>query len=126
MSSSFPITKNLQSHEAECPCCEGLAYEQKFVDYLQILRDMMQIPFVYKPGGFYRCRVYNDSLSNSAKNSQHLSGRAADITTHGWTSNERWRLVKGALSLGMSVGVYSAHVHVDLRVGEPVLFYGSY
>lgn len=126
MSSNCQVTKNLNLKEIECPCCKGCVYDQAFVDYLQILRDIMQTPFYYKPGGFYRCAFYNDSLPNSSPNSKHMRGIACDILTHNWSSNEKWKFVRSAMSLGLSIGLYSAHIHADLRRGEPCLFYGCY
>jgi len=124
MLSSFQVTKNLTSQEIECPCCKDCRYDQKFVDYLQILRDIMQIPFVYS--SFFRCKFYNDSLTNSSPVSKHLMGLACDIKTNDWTANQKWRFVRAAMGLGISCGLYSAHLHVDLRKGDPSLFYGSY
>lgn len=122
----YMITKNLSSNEVKCPCCDAVVFDREFVDKLQILRDLMQKSFLYSKGGFYRCRMYNDSLNNSSKRSQHLMGKACDITTHEWTATDRWKLVKHAVGLGFSVGVYSAHIHLDLRLGLPVCFYGTY
>ena len=126
MSSSYQITTNLRSDEVACPCCQAVVFDRKFVEYLQILRDFMQLPFVYAEGGFYRCRYYNDSLTNSSPNSKHLQGKAADIKTHDFTGVDKWKMVKFAQDLGMSIGIYSAHIHVDMRQGKPVVFYGYY
>ena len=126
MSSSYEITKNLNSREVACPCCGAVIFDRKFVEYLQMLRDFMQVPFVYDKGGFYRCEFYNYSLPNSSPTSRHKKGLAADILTHGWNARMVWKFVKFAQDLGMSIGIYSAHIHVDLRKGNPVFFYGTY
>ena len=75
-------------------------------------------------GGFYRCRIGNDQIGG-AKNSQHLHGRAMDVLTNGWTGAEKWMFVHEATKLGLSVGLYSMWIHIDLRPGDPVVFYGK-
>lgn len=126
MSCNYQITPNLRSEEVACPCCNAIFFDRKFVEYLQILRDFMQIPFVYAEGGFYRCRYYNDSLNKSSPNSKHLQGKAADIKTNDFSGVDKWKMVKFAQDLGMSIGIYSAHIHIDLRIGKPVVFHGYY
>lgn len=126
MSSSYQITKNLTSEEVKCPCCDAVVYDEHFVNLLQSLRDIINIPFIYKPGGFYRCGLYNASLSNASSTSKHTLGLACDITTHNFSSYDKWELVKFAILLGLSIGVYSAHIHIDKRDGKPSLFYGTY
>lgn len=124
--SSNSVTKNLTTKEIECPCCNGVVYNIDFVNLLEVVRQQMNLPFIYNPGGFYRCRIYNDKLSNSSKRSQHLLGNACDITTHNFTAADKWNLVKYSIQVGLSVGIYSAHIHLDRRKGAPVLFYGTY
>lgn len=118
------ITKNFHSGELECPCCKALIFDQRMIDYLQILRDILGRPFVID--SFFRCRFHNSSLSNSSPRSQHLLGKAVDISTKGWTSNEKWRLISSAFTYRCSVGIYAGHIHLDVRIGDPKLWYGSY
>ena len=122
------LTRNFNSvyDNMACPCCNGLVYEMPFLNRVQILRDLMAIPFHLdkKGGGFYRCRIYNDSIGG-AKNSQHLHGRAMDVSTHGWTGFQKWQFVHEATKLGLSIGIYDRWFHIDLRPGNPVVFYGN-
>ena len=118
------ITKNLSEDEVRCKCCGDVVFHRGFCDRLQIIRDIVGIPFIHQ--SFFRCRDYNDSLPNSSPTSQHTLGRATDILTQGFTGNQKWQLVKAAMSLGFSVGIYSAHIHLDYRNGDPTIFYGSY
>ena len=124
--SSSLVTKSLTTKEIECPCCGGVVYNIEFVNLLEVVRQSVGLPFFYSKGGFYRCRMFNDTLNNSSKRSQHLLGNACDITTHNFTAADKWNLVRHAIQVGLSVGVYSAHIHLDRRKGVPVLFYGSY
>jgi len=120
------VTKDFSLKEIACPCCGASIYDKYFIEYLQLLRDIMQIPFVIAKGGFFRCRFYNDALSNSSKKSQHLLGKACDITTSHWTGNQKWKLVYEATKLGLSIGIYERHIHIDRRIGKPNLWLGSY
>jgi len=116
------ITKNFTAEEIECPCCHGMVFEQTMIDRAQILRTLMNIPFYVNSG--YRCRFHNEAIGGS-KDSQHLTGRALDIKSIGWTGRQKWQFVHEAMKLGMSVGIYKDFFHVDLRIGNPVMFYGK-
>lgn len=122
--SSDYVTKNLRADEVACPCCGQVEYDRKFVDSLQIIRDLVGIPFIYT--SFFRCKDYNDSLSNSSKTSKHTLGKACDISTDSWSGNDKWLLAKYSIGVGLSVGVYAHHIHLDNRDGDPTLFAGSY
>lgn len=110
-----------------CPCCGGLLWEPEgrsgaFIRRVQILRDIMGIAFYISEGGFYRCSFYNDTLPDSAKDSQHLLSLAMDISRRGWCGATRWKFRFRAMQLGLSVGQYDTFYHVDFRKGEPVEF----
>lgn len=116
------VTKNFHSSEISCPCCGGLVYDPHFFELIQIVRTVMNIPFKVPQGGGYRCRMYNDSLDNSAKDSRHLHGSALDFSIVGWGGALEWKCVFEAMKLGLSVGHYKTYLHIDLRPGSPVLF----
>lgn len=121
------ITENLRRYEVACFCCGVVFYEQIFVDYLQILRTMMGIPFEYDPeGGFYRCPKYQKIVSPDNPNSFHPKGLAADIKKRNWNGNQEYEFVRCAQFLGFSIIIYSAHFHIDLRSGTKILRYGTY
>lgn len=126
MLSSYQVTTNLTSEEVACPCCGQVHFEQRFVNLLQMLRDILDIPFHYKPGGFFRCGLYQETLRGGATNSQHPLGRACDIRMINFNGFTKWKLIHEAMKLGLSVGAYSAHIHLDLRPGTPVFYYGKY
>lgn len=64
----------------------------------------------------YRPAYYNSQLAGSASDSQHIRGKAADISTSGV---EYATLAGLALLVGFrGIGVYSSHLHVDTRDGD--------
>ncbi|MCI0600869.1 MAG: D-Ala-D-Ala carboxypeptidase family metallohydrolase [Beijerinckiaceae bacterium] len=67
----------------------------------------------------YRSPDYNKSLRGSAKKSQHMQFRAADIVVHGAGGPSDWALeLKRMRSQGEfkgGIGIYRSFVHVDTR-----------
>lgn len=116
---------NSISDKMHCPCCNAFQYSEVFIKRVQVLRYLLDVPFVLdrKGGGFFRCRIYNDQIGG-AKDSRHLYGDAMDLSHLGWSGSDRHFFVEQAINLGMSVGIYSNFFHIDLR-SNPVLFYGS-
>lgn len=128
------VSKNFESEQDSmfCPCCHGLVWDQHFINLIQILRDIMGIPFrlqKFDPnipksgGGFYRCAFFN-KLIGGAEDSRHKHGSAMDVLINGWTGDIRWLMQFEAMKLGLSVGYFPArgYIHLDLRPGRPVLF----
>jgi uncharacterized protein YcbK (DUF882 family) len=114
------ITTNFFEYELKCPCCGGLQYDLHFIKLLQIIRTVADVPFTITSG--YRCRIHNDSLENSVKDSRHLVGAAVDIDTSLWSGELKWLVVYWAMRLGLSVGHYKGYLHIDKRDNKPVLF----
>jgi uncharacterized protein YcbK (DUF882 family) len=113
---------NVEKDGLSCRCCGAWYYNPSFWSKIQALRDMLGIPFIVNSA--YRCRIYNDAIGGS-KGSRHLYGDAVDISTLGWTGNQKHQLIELACSLSMSIGVYSDFIHLDLRPMTPILFYGE-
>lgn len=110
-------TRNFSEQEIICPCCATGGLTPKMATRLQALRDHLDFPLKITSG--YRCQKYNDSLSNSAKRSQHLSGKAVDVLTTEMSGTNKKKLLKSAKDFGFKgIGVYPSHVHIDLRDGN--------
>lgn len=99
-------------NEFRCRHCGDVKLEINLLLKLEELRKFIgNRPIIINSG--YRCTIHNKKV-NGAVNSQHLYGRAADISVKGITikilairANEVF--VKGG------VGYYSSFVHVDVR-----------
>lgn len=77
---------------------------------LQVLRDILERPISINSG--YRSAAYNATIKDSATNSQHILGKAADIVVHGMSAAKVQQYLR-YWSGGM--GVYNTFTHVDIR-----------
>ena len=89
-----------------------------FLDKLDKCRELAGFPFVLTSS--YRTAEKN-SMIGGANYSMHLLGRAVDVRVA--NGDQRWRIVRAAMSLGLSVGIMENAVHIDDRDGIPVLFH---
>lgn len=128
---STQITDHFTQEEFRCH--DGTAYPDEWVaDRLRPLCDALEA-IRAELGGHamtilsgYRTSTYNGSLRDAdgsgtgvAKNSQHIVGRAADITVDGISPTDVYRAVMkldkaGTIQIG-GVGYYKGWVHVDVR-----------
>lgn len=116
------LTKNFSLGEFDCndgtPVPEELIDNvQRLANNLQVLRDEIGVSIFINSG--YRTKDYNKKVSG-AKNSQHLTGKAADIhCMTKWSPKklydkileliEEGKMEEGGLSL------YQNFVHYDIR-----------
>jgi uncharacterized protein YcbK (DUF882 family) len=85
-------------------------------EQLQILRDHLQAPIHINSA--YRSPQHNKRIGG-VKNSQHIYGRAADITSRDYTPKqlhtEIERLIAKGEMLEGGLGLYNGFVHYDIR-----------
>ena len=81
-----------------------------FLNLLDNLRELVGEPL--RVNSSYRSVLYNKALGG-ATNSLHLKGIAVDL--HCTNGTLRAKIIKHALNLGLSCGVYNNWVHVDNR-----------
>ena len=121
---NFQISKNFNLQEFECshPDHRHVKVDDKLVEKLQILRDKLGKPLTINSA--YRCEVRNKQVGG-AKNSQHLYGKAADISLHNINMPIE-RLEKLAESIGFDgIGLYNTFIHLDTRGGNSVIMWDN-
>ena len=115
------LTKNFNSEEFDCrdgsTMPESVLKNIKLVaEQLQILRDNVGVPITINSG--YRSPTYNKKVGGATK-SQHLLGKACDITIKDMRAIDVYKLVinlinDGKLVIG-GVGMYKNFTHLDIR-----------
>lgn len=117
------MTKNFKLKEFECKCeCDMPleVYENiiKLASQLQFLRDYTGRPITINSA--YRCPEHNAKVGGS-KTSQHLLGKAADITIQSLKPAEVYRIIEDLIDMGHmlqgGLGLYEkkGFVHYDIR-----------
>ena len=115
------MTKNFKLKEFECKCgCDMPleVYENiiKLASQLQFLRDYTGRPITINSA--YRCPEHNAKVGGS-KTSQHLLGKAADITIQSLKPAEVFVLIEDLIDMGHmlqgGLGLYDTFVHYDIR-----------
>jgi len=111
------ITKHFSIEELQCPCCGYLEADMTFLEVLEDIREQVGRPFVISSG--YRCQEHNFKIGG-ASTSRHLYGRAVDIVTAGWASDDLHYLMFELTSVhhdewNTGIGVYKKHIHFDFR-----------
>ena len=107
--------KNLSPHfkVKEFRCKDGsdtVIIDLKLINYLELIRDNFNKPVHVNSG--YRTETYNRKIGGATK-SQHLLGKAADISISGIDPIEICRFAE---ELGMNgIGLYNNFAHVDVR-----------
>lgn len=111
---SIQFTKNFNSDEFECPGSDEHKILKELVDKLQQLRDKYGKSITITSG--YRSPEYNAKIGG-VTNSQHILGRAVDIT--GKDLNKLYDLcleIFNAVGDGRKKGKF---IHVDQRIMLP-------
>ena len=115
------MTKNFKIKEFECKCgCDMPleVYENiiKLASQLQFLRDYTGRPITINSA--YRCPEHNAKVGGS-KTSQHLLGKAADITIQSLKPAEVYALIEELIDMGHllqgGLGLYDTFAHYDIR-----------
>lgn len=91
-----------------------------FMVVLEALRVRLGVEFLITSG--YRTPAYNATLKGHADQSMHCLGIAVDVSHETWDGATKWKFIREATALGLSIGVYKKHFHIDLRTGPSVLW----
>jgi len=115
------LTKNFQKHEFDSK--DGAKMPQdvfsnilELAENLQVLRNEVGKPIHINSA--YRSPSHNKKVGG-VSDSQHLLGKAADITIEGYTSEEIAIIIlnliqKGKMDEG-GIGLYNTFLHYDIR-----------
>jgi len=115
------MTKNFTKEEFDCNDGSEMpinVYHNivKVANQLQVLREELKKPIHINSA--YRSEEYNDSIGG-VKSSQHIMGRAADISINSMTPLEVYntieRLIANGDMLQGGLGLYDSFVHYDIR-----------
>ena len=115
------MTKNFKLKEFECKDGSKMpleVYENiiKLAGQLQTLRDYLGRPITINSA--YRSPEHNAKVGGS-KTSQHLLGKAADITVQSLKPVEVFAIIEDLIDLGVmlqgGLGLYDTFVHYDIR-----------
>ncbi|TCO70634.1 YcbK family protein [Marinisporobacter balticus] len=107
----FKVCKNFKLSEFVCK--EGkneVVIDEKLLDTLQKLRDYFNKQVIINSA--YRSPSYNKKIDGSSK-SQHLLGKAVDITVPGISPE---KVASAGILLGFTgIGIYETFTHLDVR-----------
>jgi uncharacterized protein YcbK (DUF882 family) len=115
------LTKDFNRSEFDCNDGSAMPKEvllniQKLANQLQVLRDCLGVTITVNSG--YRSPSYNKKIGG-VSNSQHVIGKAADITAKGYTPAQVYarieELIKSGDMLQGGLGSYSTFTHYDIR-----------
>jgi len=118
------MTKNFKLKEFKCKCgCDMPleVYENiiKLSNQLQFLRDYTGRPITINSA--YRCPKHNAKISGSSKKSQHMLGKAADITIQSLKPAQVFIIIEDLIDMGHmlqgGLGLYEkkGFTHYDIR-----------
>ena len=97
--------------EFTCPCCGKAKMKKKFVEKIDLLRYLYELPIEISTGGGYRCKAYNLTAGGS-DDSPHMRGLAVDIKCSNAVS--RAKLLEIIYFIGFyGIGIYDKHIHLD-------------
>jgi len=109
------LSKHFTSDEFRCPCCGKLLVEPRLLGALELWRFLCECPLQINSG--FRCVRHNADLGGSLK-SQHLKGKAADVTPLGRPLDEAYCLalrVDEFKNGGIGLYLKRNFIHVDIR-----------
>tara|TARA_R110000744_G_scaffold82750_1_gene162586 strand:+ start:19114 stop:19485 length:372 start_codon:yes stop_codon:yes gene_type:complete len=115
------LTKDFNRSEFDCNDGSVMPKEvllniQKLANQLQVLRDFLGVTITVNSA--YRSPSYNKKIGG-VSNSQHILGKAADITAEGYTPAQVYarieKLIKSGDMLQGGLGSYSTFTHYDIR-----------
>jgi len=118
------LTGNFSKSEFNCKC--GCEMPNDVLDNIKLLAIQLQTIREYvgqpiKINSAYRCQLHN-SIIGGVKTSQHILGKASDITINNFTPDEVADVIENLLVNEMlgsfyigGLGRYNTFTHLDIR-----------
>ena len=111
------LTDNFSRKEFACKCgCGFDTVDIALVGILEAIREHFGTPV--RISSACRCASHNKAVGGASK-SQHLYGRAADITVEGVDPKDVAKEARRIMGDFGGLGEYSNFVHVDSRTDGP-------
>lgn len=114
--SNTRLNDYFNSNEFDCRCgrdsCSETIVDEILLENLTVLRELIDEP-IYINSAF-RCKKHNRDVGGK-RNSQHLLGKAADISVRGWRPTDVAELAE---PLFRGIGIYKTFNHLDTRDGK--------
>jgi uncharacterized protein YcbK (DUF882 family) len=111
------LSEHFSLHEFACRCgCGADNVSTELIDALQELRTLAGVPIIVHSA--VRCEDANRAVGGKP-NSQHITGKAADISARGIKIFDLLLLAHevDAFHYG-GIGIYDQHIHVDIRENQ--------
>jgi zinc D-Ala-D-Ala carboxypeptidase len=110
---NIKVSANFNLREFQCRCCGAVKLDSELLRRLQAIRTLTGRPMIINSA--YRCSTHNRAVKGAA-NSQHLTGRAADIVISGMGIAQQRKICETYFGDG-GIGYANTFTHVD--VGPP-------
>jgi uncharacterized protein YcbK (DUF882 family) len=107
------LSAHFSRSEFACKCgCGFDTVDVQLLEALEAVRQFYGLPVTINSA--CRCAKYNAKIGGSPK-SQHLIGRAADITVRGMSPTAVANYLEQTFPDRYGIGRYSTFVHIDTR-----------
>lgn len=109
--------KFFKTSEFACPCCGVCEMDPEVQKKIDFIRERLGVPLHLNSA--YRCSAHNREVGGKTA-SQHLQGKAIDVSIANMTAEKRRQFLELALTQFWGIGIAPTFFHLD--VGEPRLW----
>jgi uncharacterized protein YcbK (DUF882 family) len=107
------LSEHFSRKEFECSCgCGTDTVDAELLHVLESIRSVTGAAIKINSG--HRCEKHNKSIGG-AKNSMHLTGKAADIVVKGISPKDVYENLDIAYKDKYGIGKYETFTHIDVR-----------